>query len=105
MCPTYDIIVDDVMCLEPGDIIPTDGVLIDGHGIKCDKSSVPGESDLLCKTLGDKVYEAVAQKKDLKKLDPFIISGSGVEEGRGTFLVTANRCPHDVWQNDNVSPG
>ncbi|KAL6230523.1 hypothetical protein BDW75DRAFT_244725 [Aspergillus navahoensis] len=86
---TYDIIVGDVMCLEPGDMIPADGILIDGHGIKCDESSVTGESDLLRKTPGDKVYEAVAQKKDLKKMDPFIMSGSNVEEGTGTFLVTA----------------
>ncbi|KAL4864246.1 hypothetical protein BDV12DRAFT_176467 [Aspergillus spectabilis] len=86
---TYDIIVGDVMCLEPGDMIPADGILIDGHGIKCDESSVTGESDLLRKTPGDKVYEAVAQKKDLEKMDPFIMSGSSVEEGTGTFLVTA----------------
>jgi Ca2+-transporting ATPase len=86
---TYDIIVGDVMCLEPGDMIPADGILIDGHGIKCDESSVTGESDLLRKTPGDKVYEAIVQKKDLKKMDPFIMSGSNVEEGTGTFLVTA----------------
>ncbi|KAL2861022.1 cation-translocating P-type ATPase [Aspergillus lucknowensis] len=86
---TYDIIVGDVMCLEPGDMIPADGILIEGHGIKCDESSVTGESDLLRKTPGNKVYEALAQKKDLKKMDPFIMSGSSVEEGTGTFLVTA----------------
>jgi Ca2+-transporting ATPase len=86
---TYDIIVGDVMCLEAGDMIPADGILIDGHGIKCNESSVTGESDLLRKTPGDKVYEAVVQKIDLKKMDPFIMSGSNVEEGTGTFLVTA----------------
>ncbi|KAB8078497.1 calcium ion P-type ATPase [Aspergillus leporis] len=86
---TYDIVVGDVMCLEPGDMIPTDGVLIDGHDVKCDESSVTGESDLLRKTPGDKVSWAIEQNKDLKKMDPFIISGSKVEEGVGTFLVTA----------------
>jgi Ca2+-transporting ATPase len=64
---TYDIIVGDVMCLEPGDMIPADGILIDGHGIKCDESSVTGESDLLRKTPGDKVYEAIVQKKRLEE--------------------------------------
>ncbi|GLA67502.1 ATPase, Ca transporting, plasma membrane [Aspergillus tubingensis] len=86
---TYDIMVGDVMCLEPGDIIPADGILIDGHGVKCDKSSVTGESNLLRKIPGDKVYRAVEQNKDLKGMDLFIISGSKVEEGIGTFLVTA----------------
>jgi Ca2+-transporting ATPase len=86
---TYDIMVGDVMCLEPGDIIPADGILIDGQGVKCDESSVTGESDLLRKTPGDKAYRAVQQNDDLKKMDPFIMSGSKVEEGMGTFLVTA----------------
>ncbi|OJI80378.1 hypothetical protein ASPTUDRAFT_193781 [Aspergillus tubingensis CBS 134.48] len=86
---TYDIMVGDVMCLEPGDIIPADGILIDGHGVKCDESSVTGESSLLRKIPGDKAYRAVEQNEDLKGLDPFIVSGSKVEEGMGTFLVTA----------------
>ncbi|KAJ5379628.1 calcium ion P-type ATPase [Penicillium cosmopolitanum] len=86
---TYDIMAGDVMCLEPGDIIPADGILIDGQGVKCDESSVTGESDLLRKTPGDKAYRAVQQNDDLKKIDPFIMSGSKVEEGMGTFLVTA----------------
>lgn len=86
---TYDIMVGDVMCLEPGDIIPADGILIDGQGVKCDESSVTGESDLLRKTPGDKIYRPVEQNGDLKKMDPFIMSGSKVEEGTGTFLVTA----------------
>ncbi|KAJ5166082.1 calcium ion P-type ATPase [Penicillium capsulatum] len=86
---TYDIMVGDVMCLEPGDIIPADGILIEGQSVKCDESSVTGESDLLRKTPGDKAYGAIEQNNDLKKMDPFIMSGSKVEEGMGTFLVTA----------------
>ena len=45
----YDIFVGDVVNLEPGDMIPVDGILIQGHGIKCDESSATGESDLLKK--------------------------------------------------------
>lgn len=86
---TYDIVVGDVVYLEPGDNIPTDGILINGHDVKCDESSVTGESDLLRKTPSDKVYWAIEQNTDLKKMDPFIMSGSKVEEGMGTFLVTA----------------
>jgi Ca2+-transporting ATPase len=85
---TYDIIAGDVMCLEPGDMILADGILINGHGIKYNKSLVTGESNLLYKTPGNKAYKVVIQKKDLK-MDPFIILGSSVKEGTGTFLVTA----------------
>ncbi|KAJ5975946.1 ATPase P-type K/Mg/Cd/Cu/Zn/Na/Ca/Na/H-transporter [Penicillium waksmanii] len=86
----HDILVGDVMYMEAGDLIPVDGILIDGHGIKCDESSATGESDLLRKTPGDDVYRAIEQHQDLKKMDPFIVSGAKVSEGVGTFLVTAS---------------
>ena len=85
----YDVVVGDVMHLEAGDLIPVDGILIAGHDVKCDESSATGESDLLRKTPGDDVYRAIEKHQDLRKLDPFIISGAKVAEGVGTFLVTA----------------
>ena len=85
----YDVLVGDVMHLEPGDLIPVDGVFISGHNVRCDESSATGESDLLKKTPADDVYRAIESNDDLTKLDPFIISGAKVTEGIGTFLVTA----------------
>ena len=85
----HDILVGDVMHLEPGDMIPVDGVFISGHNLKCDESSATGESDLLRKQSGDEVYAAIESHQNLAKLDCFIISGSKVSEGIGTFLVTA----------------
>ena len=85
----YDIMVGDVMHLEPGDMVPVDGVLIKGHSIKCDESSATGESDLMKKTSGHDVYRAIEAGEDVKKLDPFILSGSKMAEGVGTFMVTA----------------
>ncbi|KAJ5332512.1 ATPase [Penicillium brevicompactum] len=85
----HDVLVGDVMLLEPGDLVPVDGILIEGHDLKCDESSATGESDVLRKTPGDEVYRTIEQQEDLKKMDPFIISGAKVSEGVGTFLVTA----------------
>lgn len=85
----YDILVGDVVHLEPGDVIPVDGIFISGHNVKCDESSATGESDNLKKSSGDEVYDAIETHKNLGKLDPFIISGGKVTEGVGTFLVTA----------------
>jgi Ca2+-transporting ATPase len=85
----YDIFVGDVVNLEAGDMIPVDGILIQGHGIKCDESSATGESDLLKKTAGDDAFRAIEKHDNLKKIDPFILSGAKVSEGVGTFLVTA----------------
>ncbi|KAJ5291283.1 ATPase P-type K/Mg/Cd/Cu/Zn/Na/Ca/Na/H-transporter [Penicillium angulare] len=85
----HDIVAGDVMHLEPGDMIPVDGILIAGHGVKCDESSATGESDIMRKTPGDEVYRAIESHEDLKKMDCFIISGAKMSEGVGTFLVTA----------------
>ncbi|EXJ77403.1 Ca2+-transporting ATPase [Capronia epimyces CBS 606.96] len=85
----YDVLVGDVVYLEPGDLIPVDGVFIQGHNLKCDESSATGESDIIRKTAADDVYHAIENHQNLKKMDPFILSGGKVTEGIGTFLVTS----------------
>lgn len=85
----YDILVGDVVHLEPGDVIPVDGIFIAGHNLKCDESSATGESDLIKKHPGDEVYAAMESRQSTSKMDPFILSGGKVTEGIGTFLVTA----------------
>lgn len=85
----YDIFVGDIVMLEPGDMIPVDGILVQGHGIKCDESSATGESDLLKKMSGDEAFKAIERHDNLKKVDPFILSGAKVSEGVGSFMVTA----------------
>ncbi|RPA85866.1 calcium-translocating P-type ATPase [Ascobolus immersus RN42] len=84
----YDVLVGDVVHLEPGDLVPVDGVFIAGHSVKCDESSATGESDALKKVPASEVFTRIANGEDPKKLDPFILSGSKVLEGTGTFLVT-----------------
>ena len=85
----HDIFVGDVVHIEPGDMIPVDGIFISGYNVHCDESSATGESDLLKKSAGDEVYRTIETRGNFAKLDPFIISGSKVTEGIGTFLVTA----------------
>lgn len=89
MISIYDIMVGDVLHLEAGDAIPADGVLISGHGVKCDESSATGESDQMKKTDGQEVWQQIIEGQATKKLDPFLISGSKVLEGVGTYLVTS----------------
>lgn len=85
----HDVLVGDVLYIEPGDSIPADGIFISGHGVKCDESSATGESDALKKTPGREVWLRLSAGTATDKLDPFIISGSKVLEGVGTFLVTS----------------
>ncbi|KAI0110666.1 plasma membrane calcium-transporting ATPase [Hypoxylon sp. NC0597] len=89
MINVHDILVGDVLHLEPGDLVPVDGVYISGHDLKCDESSATGESDAIKKTPGEQVMALLESKPDQKGLDPFIISGSKVLEGVGTFLCTS----------------
>jgi len=91
MIPIFDVLVGDVVYLEPGDVIPADGIFIDGYNVKCDESSTTGESRLIHKSPGEEVFQTIQRKEDedIQDLDPFIISGTKVAEGLGTFLVTA----------------
>ncbi|KAI1349503.1 calcium-translocating P-type ATPase [Xylaria sp. FL0043] len=90
MINVHDILVGDVLHLEPGDLVPVDGILINGHDIKCDESSATGESDAIRKTPGDQVMTSLESgSASTKGLDPFIISGAKVLEGVGTFLCTS----------------
>jgi len=89
MISVHDVTVGDVLHLEPGDAIPADGIFITGHGVKCDESSATGESDQMKKTPGEEVWQRIQDGTATAKLDPFIISGSKVLEGVGTYLVTS----------------
>ncbi|CRK47889.1 hypothetical protein BN1723_007822, partial [Verticillium longisporum] len=85
----YDILVGDVVHLEPGDLVPVDGLLIEGFNVKCDESQATGESDIIKKKAAADVFAAIENHEDVKKMDPFILSGARVMEGVGTFMVTS----------------
>jgi len=89
MISVFDVMVGDILHLESGDSIPADGILVSGHGIRCDESSATGESDAMKKTGGEEVWARIFDGTATSKLDPFIISGSKVLEGVGTYLVTS----------------
>nr|XP_056703531.1 plasma membrane calcium-transporting ATPase 1 isoform X4 [Euleptes europaea] len=72
--PIADIIVGDIAQVKYGDLLPADGVLIQGNDLKIDESSLTGESDLVKKTLDR---------------DPMLLSGTHVMEGSGRMVVTA----------------
>lgn len=99
MINIHDILVGDVIHLEPGDLVPVDGVFIDGHDVKCDESSATGESDALKKTGGDQVMRALESGvESAKDLDPFIISGAKVLEGkRQTSLLLSYQYTQSNW--------
>ncbi|KAK5651624.1 hypothetical protein OQA88_11799 [Cercophora sp. LCS_1] len=82
MISVFDILVGDLVRLETGDVVPADGILVDGFAIKCDESPLTGESDLVAKRPAREV-EAKGEG------DCFVQSGTSIEHGVGTYLVTA----------------
>ncbi|GAB4821345.1 hypothetical protein N2152v2_008391 [Parachlorella kessleri] len=70
----FDVLVGDLLLVETGDILPVDGVLVEGSDIKVDESHLTGESDDV-----DKSPEAAQS----------LLSGSRVLSGFGRMLVTA----------------
>ena len=85
----HDILVGDIVLIEQGNVVPADGIFLSGHNVSCDESGATGESDLLTKTSAATVIDALENHRSVKKLDPFLISGSTVEQGVGEMLVTA----------------
>ena len=49
MLISQEVVVGDIALLEPGEIIPCDGVFLSGHNVKCDESGATGESDAIKK--------------------------------------------------------
>ncbi|MBI4447942.1 heavy metal translocating P-type ATPase [Candidatus Woesearchaeota archaeon] len=59
--PIEEVIVGDVVIVKPGQKIPVDGLIIDGHS-SVDESMITGESIPIEKTKGDKVIGATINK-------------------------------------------
>ena len=82
-------LVGDIALVEPGEIIPCDGVFLEGHNVKCDESGATGESDAIRKVSYED-YRAMRTKgKESGHTDCFMISGSKVLEGYGRYVVIA----------------
>ncbi|THV03183.1 Ca-transporting ATPase [Dendrothele bispora CBS 962.96] len=94
------VVVGDIAILEPGEIVPCDGVFLSGHNVRCDESGATGESDAIRKVtwsewtalrVKEKIghSDTVDPHSELAHTDCFIISGSKVLEGVGRYVVVA----------------
>lgn len=69
-----ELVVGDVVHIQTGDILPADGVLIEGFDIETDESTMTGEPYAICKSI---------------KEDPFLLSGTKVVKGVGKMVTIA----------------
>ncbi|KAI7795092.1 plasma membrane calcium-transporting ATPase 4 isoform X1 [Triplophysa rosa] len=72
--PVAEIVVGDIAQIKYGDLLPADGVFIQGNDLKIDESSLTGECDQV--------------RKSVEK-DPMLLSGTHVMEGSGKMVVSA----------------
>jgi P-type Ca2+ transporter type 2C len=106
--PIQQVLVGDVVLLEPGDVIPCDGVFLSCQNMLCDESGMTGDADTITKVSYEE-YIAI-RNGELAELDfsnprsgalqripsdtqhlchknCFAIGGSTVLEGKGSYLV------------------
>ncbi|KAI6187513.1 Calcium-transporting ATPase [Aphelenchoides besseyi] len=69
-----DLVVGDIARVKYGDLLPADGILIQGNDLKIDESSLTGESDHIKKS---------------PDADPILLSGTHAMEGSGKIVITA----------------
>ncbi|KAG2361782.1 hypothetical protein BDR07DRAFT_1485475 [Suillus spraguei] len=97
-----EVVVGDIALLEPGEIVPCDGIFLAGHNVMCDESAATGESDAIKKA---SYTHCLALKQALSGVhaeggalggehvsthtDCFVVSGSKVLEGVGSYVVVA----------------
>lgn len=106
-----EVVVGDVCLLEPGEVVPCDGIFLSGHNVKCDESSISGEGDAvkkvsfrecgdlkerylgICKAEGKNPNQVDESRlfpiglEGVKGADCFVVSGSKVLEGVGKYVV------------------
>lgn len=101
------VVVGDVVRLEPGKLAPCDGVFLSGHNVLCDESAMTGHADEImkisyddCKArhrrlspVGYGISEGDSPQNSfgMEPLDQdcFLIAGSKVLAGNGSYVVTS----------------
>jgi Ca2+-transporting ATPase len=81
--PSENITPGDIVLLEAGDIVPGDGRIIESNQLKCDESSLTGES-----LPTDKNTDQVAAETSLGDQHNMVFKGTSVVNGNGKAVIT-----------------
>jgi P-type Ca2+ transporter type 2C len=85
-CPIEELVVGDIVLLQPGDKVPADGIVVEGT-VTIDQASITGESEAVNKSaIAD--AQAAAEISDLH--DPhWVFRGGVVEDGEAIIRIAA----------------
>ncbi len=81
--PAENLTLGDIVMLEAGDLVPGDGRLFLANQLKCDESSLTGES-----LPSEKNTEKLPKDTDLGDLQNMVFKGSSVMNGTGKAIIT-----------------
>ena len=81
--PSENITPGDIIVLEAGDVVPGDGRIIEANQLKCDESSLTGES-----LPSDKKVEELAVETALGDQHNMVFKGTSVVNGNGKAIIT-----------------
>ena len=86
--PMEDVLVGDIVVVRPGERVPVDGIITEGHST-LDESMLTGESVPVDKTVGDEVIGATINKQGAFKL-------SATKVGKDTALAQIIKLVEDA---------
>lgn len=83
--PASELVVGDIIKLEAGDVVPSDGRLVEAYSLKINESALTGESEAVEKdpSVIDSEKVALGDQKNM------VFSSSLVTYGRGLAVITA----------------
>ena len=94
------LVVGDILHIEPGDILGADAIVLMASNLKCDESSLTGESNTIRKatyedslslspSVENQNADGQSPPSSSSNPEPFLLSGSKVLQGVGTCVVVA----------------
>ncbi len=81
--PRRDVVVGDVVCIESGETIPADGLLVEAVSLKINESTLTGEPEV------DKTVDEACFDADATYPSNAVLRGTTVADGYGMLVVTA----------------
>ena len=86
---SFDLVVGDLLVVEGGDILPADGILVDGSTLRYLSSPRAVSISLLCSLDESHLTGESDEQEKSPVRQPVVFSGSKVNEGVGRVLVLA----------------
>ncbi|MGX7013274.1 cation-translocating P-type ATPase [Vagococcus silagei] len=98
--PASELVVGDIVVLEAGDYVPTDGRLLEISSLKVDEGMLTGESVPVEKSLN-----AISAEVPIGDRDNMVFSGTIVTYGRAKYLVTSTGINTEIGQVASLLEG